>query len=118
MLRAIIIDDEEIGIESLKLLIERFVSDVKIVTVTTEANNGVRLIEDYRPEIVFLDINMPYLNGFDSLTVWASSERHLVGFANPKDVPVTLSGAGLYSRLGDLCKPDLSAFAEATEQAA
>lgn len=66
-MRAIIIDDEEIGIDSLKLLIEKFVPDVKVVAQTTEAEKGVDLISDYRPEIVFLDINMPFLNGFELL---------------------------------------------------
>ncbi|MBL7909928.1 MAG: response regulator transcription factor [Bacteroidia bacterium] len=67
MLRAIIIDDEQKGINSIKLLIEKFVTDVKVVAETTEAKNGVQLIEDYKPEIVFLDINMPHMNGFELL---------------------------------------------------
>jgi two-component system LytT family response regulator len=67
MLRAIIIDDEQKGINSIKLLIEKFVSNVKVVAETTEAKKGVQLIEDYKPEIVFLDINMPHMNGFELL---------------------------------------------------
>ena len=67
MLRAIIIDDEQRGINSLKLLIEKFVTDVKIVDETTEAEKGIELIDNYRPEIVFLDINMPFMNGFELL---------------------------------------------------
>ncbi len=67
MLRAIIIDDEQKGINSIKLLLEKFVPDVKVVAETTEAKKGVHLIEDYKPEIVFLDINMPHMNGFELL---------------------------------------------------
>ena len=67
MLRAIIIDDEQKGINSIKLLIEKFINDVKIVAETTEAKKGIALIEDYKPEIVFLDINMPHMNGFELL---------------------------------------------------
>jgi two-component system, LytTR family, response regulator len=66
-LRAIIIDDEQKGINSLKLLIEKFISDVKIVAESTDAEKGIELIENYKPEIVFLDINMPHLNGFELL---------------------------------------------------
>lgn len=67
MLRAVIIDDEQKGISSLKLLIEKFISDIIVVAETTEALKGISLIEAYRPEIIFLDIKMPYLNGFELL---------------------------------------------------
>jgi len=67
MLRAIIIDDEQSGINTLRLLIEKFVPEVKVVAETTESEKSIDLIENYRPEIVFLDINMPYMNGFDVL---------------------------------------------------
>lgn len=64
MLRAVIIDDERSGINALQLLIDQHIENVKVVGVTTKAQQGVLLIEDYRPEIVFLDISMPQLNGF------------------------------------------------------
>ena len=67
MLRAIIIDDEQRGINTLKLLIERFVEDVTVIAETTEAEKGIELIDNYRPDIVFLDIQMPFLNGFEVL---------------------------------------------------
>jgi len=67
MLRAIIIDDEQKGINSIKLLIEKFITDVKVVAESTDAVKGLDLIEDYKPEIVFLDIKMPHLNGFELL---------------------------------------------------
>lgn len=67
MYRAIIIDDEPHGISCLRLLIERYITDLKVVAVTTEGMLGIELIENYKPEIVFLDINMPHLNGFELL---------------------------------------------------
>jgi two-component system LytT family response regulator len=67
MLRAIIIDDEQKGINSLRLLIEKFIHNVKVVAETTDPLKAKDLIEDYKPEIVFLDINMPHLNGFEVL---------------------------------------------------
>ncbi len=67
MLRAIIIDDEQSGINSIKLLIQKYISDLKVVAETTEAIKGIELIENYQPDIVFLDIHMPHLNGFELL---------------------------------------------------
>jgi len=67
-LRAIIIDDEQNGIESLKLLIEKFIPDVRVVAATAESSRGIKLITDFHPDIVFLDINMPGMNGFEMLS--------------------------------------------------
>ena len=48
MLRAIIIDDEKKGINSLKLLLEKYIKDVKVVAETTDPETGIELIENYR----------------------------------------------------------------------
>jgi two-component system LytT family response regulator len=78
MLRAIIVDDEQRGINSIRLLVEKFVSDVKIVASTTDPQAAIGLIEDYKPEIVFLDINMPHLNGFEVLNRLSFHDFHLI----------------------------------------
>jgi two-component system LytT family response regulator len=67
ILRAVIIDDEQKGIDSLNILIQKFADDVKVVAHTTHAAKAIDLIESYRPEIVFLDIQMPEMNGFEML---------------------------------------------------
>lgn len=66
-LRAVIIDDEQRGINSLTILINKYVDEVKVVASSTKAQEAIDLIENYRPEIVFLDINMPEMNGFELL---------------------------------------------------
>jgi two-component system LytT family response regulator len=68
MLRAVIIDDELSGINALQLLIGKLAEDVKIVATTTQATQGILIIEDYKPEIVFLDISMPGIDGFTLLS--------------------------------------------------
>jgi two-component system, LytTR family, response regulator len=77
-LRAIIIDDERKGIESLCLLIEKFVTGVKVVAHTVHASEAIELIENYKPEIVFLDINMPEMNGFELLDKLTWREFNLI----------------------------------------
>lgn len=67
MLRAIIIDDEVNGIKTLRLLIEKYCKDVKVVASSSQPIDGIILIEDYKPDLVFLDITMPKMNGFELL---------------------------------------------------
>ena len=66
-LRAIIVDDEFTGINSLHILLERHCPEVKSVAETKSASTAIELIENYLPDIVFLDINMPEMNGFELL---------------------------------------------------
>lgn len=67
MLRAVIIDDEESGIGTLKVLASRNAELIKVVASTLNPEEGILLIEDYKPDIVFLDISMPAMSGFDLL---------------------------------------------------
>lgn len=66
-LRAIIIDDEQKGINTLKVMIGKFTEGVKVVADTKNPLHAVSMIQDYRPDIVFLDINMPQMSGFELL---------------------------------------------------
>jgi two-component system, LytTR family, response regulator len=67
MLRAVIIDDEQSGIDTLKILASRNEELIKVVASTLEPEVGIKLIEDYRPDVVFLDVSMPNMNGFELL---------------------------------------------------
>jgi two-component system LytT family response regulator len=67
MFRAIIIDDEPMGLNALKLLIERHTPQIKVVASSTDPFDGMSKIEDYMPDVVFLDISMPKMNAFELL---------------------------------------------------
>jgi two-component system LytT family response regulator len=78
MLRAVIIDDEDACIQTLQILALRCKEQIKIVGATSKAEKGIELIEDYQPDIVFLDINMPSMNGFELINRVSSQTFHLV----------------------------------------
>lgn len=67
MLNAIIIDDEVAAIKTLSLLIEQHTPEVKLLTATTHCEQAISIIEEQKPEIVFLDISMPDMSGFSLL---------------------------------------------------
>ncbi|MEW6702207.1 MAG: LytTR family DNA-binding domain-containing protein [Bacteroidota bacterium] len=66
-LTAIIVDDELHGRENLKKIIETYVPEISIKGLADSVVNAVELVNNYKPEVVFLDINMPVLDGFDFL---------------------------------------------------
>lgn len=64
---AIIIDDEKFCRETLKYEIERSCPEIQIVDMCENAEKGKEAIEQFQPDLVFLDIEMPYMNGFEML---------------------------------------------------
>jgi len=67
MINCIIIDDEAKNIKLLQNMLEMHCPAVKVVATDTEAKNGLLLIEELQPQLVFLDVEMPHINGFDLL---------------------------------------------------
>ena len=67
MRKVIIVDDEAAG----RKLIKEYLEDFKDLILLGEANNGVdavKIINEFKPDLVFLDIQMPGMTGFDVLT--------------------------------------------------
>ncbi|RYU97327.1 LytR/AlgR family response regulator transcription factor [Emticicia agri] len=67
MLRAIIIDDEPNAVSLLVLRLGQHCPQIEIVATCTDSLAGVEAIRRYNPDVVFLDIEMPQLNGFQVL---------------------------------------------------
>ena len=67
-MNCIIIDDDEHCIETLTYLLENNFSKVNILASCLDATKAFDLINELKPDFIFLDIEMPYLNGFDLLS--------------------------------------------------
>ena len=67
MIKALVIDDEQKASDVLRLMIERFVPSITQVQTCNDARNAASIIHSFQPDIVFLDIRMPYLDGFEIL---------------------------------------------------
>ena len=65
-LSALIIDDEQLAREELKYLLDS-VGGVDVVALGTNGIEAVDLIEEHQPDLVFLDVQMPGLDGFAAL---------------------------------------------------
>lgn len=66
-MKAIIIDDEPDAVELLQIRLNQNCSQVEVVATCTSSIKGVEAIKMHKPDIVFLDIEMPQLNGFQLL---------------------------------------------------
>jgi two-component system, LytTR family, response regulator len=67
MIKAIIIDDEVHCLETLSLLLREFCPQVQLVEECRSAKTGLEVIKKNKPDLVFLDIEMPAMNGFEML---------------------------------------------------
>ena len=67
MLKAIIVDDEHDNREALRAALTDYCPDVELLRICDSAQDGARAIESLNPDIVFLDIQMPFMSGFDLL---------------------------------------------------
>ncbi len=61
-MRGIIVDDEQLACDELSYLLREF-PDVEVVATARNGLEAVRLVEDYEPDVVFLDVQMPGLDG-------------------------------------------------------
>ncbi|WP_375448325.1 LytR/AlgR family response regulator transcription factor [uncultured Fibrella sp.] len=78
MLRAVIIDDEPNAVGLLSLRLTQNCPHIDVVATCTNSQKGVQAILDHRPELVFLDIEMPQMNGFEVLEAVAGVPFSLV----------------------------------------
>lgn len=66
-LTAIIVDDEFHGRENLKLIIDNYCPEIAVKDCADSVLSAVAMVKMHQPNVVFLDINMPILDGFDFL---------------------------------------------------
>jgi two-component system, LytTR family, response regulator len=62
-IRTILVDDEKLAIEGLRLRLEPF-DDVEIIDTCQNGREAIRKIKTHKPDLVFLDIQMPGFDGF------------------------------------------------------
>ncbi|GJM34907.1 MAG: DNA-binding response regulator [Saprospiraceae bacterium] len=67
MLKALIIDDETKAREVLIELIGLYTPEISTLKATGDVREGLALIKNFQPDLLFLDVIMPQMNGFDLL---------------------------------------------------
>lgn len=67
MIRCVIVEDEEMARKVLKSLLAQYCQDVMVCAEADDITSGQEMIEAFRPDLVFLDIEMPGGSGFKLL---------------------------------------------------
>lgn len=77
---AIIVDDEELSCELLKNLIEKYQLPIKVVGLANTGDKAITLINTLKPDIVFLDIEIPTYNGIEVMEKIKTSYKGTIKF--------------------------------------
>jgi two-component system LytT family response regulator len=83
-LRTIIVDDEPLALKLLRtVLIE--IADVEVVAECSNGKQAVEAVTELEPELIFLDIQMPGMNGFDVIKSLQTEIMPMVVFVTAFD---------------------------------
>src|SRR5690348_10997638 len=78
MINAIIVDDEPHCCKTLAALLERYCPEVNIIATSANGADALKAIQQLNPNLVFLDVEMPKMNGFEMLEQLTSVNFHLI----------------------------------------
>ena len=67
MLKVLLIDDEQRATDALRLMMVKMLPEINEIAVCNDARLAAEKIHSFQPGLVFLDIQMPHLNGFELL---------------------------------------------------
>jgi two-component system LytT family response regulator len=83
-LRVLIVDDEPLARQRLQRLL-RAEADIEVLAECDEGRAAVVAIQEHRPDLVFLDVQMPEVNGFDVLAAVGAKQMPAVIFVTAYD---------------------------------
>jgi two-component system LytT family response regulator len=78
MIECLIVDDEKHCLETLGLLLKEHCPNVKVIAECQTAKAGIECIRSHPPDLVFLDVEMPMMNGFEMLEQFSKIDFAIV----------------------------------------
>ena len=78
MIHAIIVDDEPHSYKTMETLLKRYCPEVSVVATCTNGIEALDAIGRLKPDLVFLDVEMPKMNGFEMLEQLHEINFHLI----------------------------------------
>ena len=84
MLKALIVDDEELARRGLEIRLDKF-SDISVCAHSRNGREALVAVQEHSPDLMFLDIQMPGMDGFEVLRRLSGSEMPTVIFVTAYD---------------------------------
>ncbi len=78
MITAIIIDDEAKGRLALREKLSAYCPQIKLLAEAVNGQEALLLIQEHKPQLIFLDIEMPRMNGFEMLNELPEKKFHII----------------------------------------
>jgi len=115
MIKVVIIDDEQDAINSIELIINEYCSNAEVIGTASSAAEGKTVIMEQKPDLIFLDIEMPRGNGFDLLEMLPERNFEIIFITAYNNFAIK---AFKYSAIDYILKPiDIDEFIEAVDRA-
>jgi len=76
--KAILVDDEPSSLQNLQQKIIEFCPAIKVIASSQKPEEAIFLIRHYKPDVIFLDIEMPRMNGFRLLEELEDTEAEII----------------------------------------
>jgi len=102
MIKAIIIDDERHSCDALKMLLDKCCPQVQVAAICHSGEDGLEKIRENKPGLIFLDIEMPQMNGFQMLEQIPTIDFEIIFTTSYDQYAIT---AFKFSALDYLLKP-------------
>lgn len=77
-LRAVIIDDEPNAVNNIQIIVKDYCEGIEVVGTANSVIEGIKVINKTQPDILLLDIEMPYGTGFDIIEAIPHENMHIV----------------------------------------
>ena len=78
---AVVVDDEPLAIEGLKLRLEN-IDDVEVIGEAEDGDQAIKLCQQLQPDVLFIDLKLPGLNGLEVVQVLQADAMPLVVFVS------------------------------------
>ncbi len=75
---AFILDDEKSACQVLNSMIDEYCPQIEVILVTQDPNLALKEIEEKRPQVLFIDINMPKMSGFEFIDKMPDSSIKII----------------------------------------
>ncbi|MBI3233167.1 MAG: response regulator transcription factor [Bacteroidetes bacterium] len=77
-IRTVIVDDDQANLTLMKILLENNCPELDVIEYCITPQEAIEAITNYRPELVFIDVEMPGLNGFELLEQLGKQEFDVI----------------------------------------